>query len=60
MHALSKLDSNPDPHSLKKLNPDPHKVNLNPKFCATATSVMLKTTYMLLVTTSLNSTPALQ
>jgi hypothetical protein len=30
-HAFSKLDQDPNQRSLKKLHPDPHKVNADPE-----------------------------
>jgi hypothetical protein len=30
-HSFLKLESDPDPHSLKNLDLDPHKVNEDPK-----------------------------
>jgi hypothetical protein len=32
-HSFSKLDPDLDLHSPKKLDPDPHKVNADPKHC---------------------------
>jgi hypothetical protein len=38
-HSFSKLD--PYLRSPKKLDPDPHKVNADPKHCKTVTSTIL-------------------
>jgi hypothetical protein len=31
--STSKSEQDPDPHLFKKLDPEPHKVNVDPKHC---------------------------